>query len=81
MAGENIAHFRMSRDLNNQVSTIYVNLQQLLVDNLAVLGDRASKHRSQALGDKGTAEDLSLGPLGCENKIDTNMHWLNTIKT
>lgn len=60
MAGEHIAQFRMSRDLNNQVSRIYVHLQQLLADDLAALGDRDSKCRSQALGDKRTAGSLSL---------------------
>lgn len=117
----------MIRDLNNQVSKSYMHLEQLLVDDLAAMGDTETASTDSKLRETGglqrtplqktmvrdTAEHLSkvtLGKsiisrnahtkvswvanilgvlvivyissagLGCHNKIDTNMQWLNTVK-
>lgn len=61
VAGGHIARFNMTKVLNNQVSKTYVHLGQLLAVDLAAMDDRDHEHRSQALGDRGTAEDLSPG--------------------
>lgn len=67
---EHIVQFHMSRGVNNQVSKIHVHLDQLLADDFAALGDKDRKCRSQALGCKETAENLSSK----ESDRDTTEH-------
>lgn len=59
VAGERIAQFQMSKDLNNQVPKIYVHLGQQLVDDLAAVDRQRWRAQIPGSGWWGTAEDLS----------------------